>query len=568
MQRKKYLLTLFFLLGSFCLPVSHAQNAGDSRLEILQADALLGGRGFERLIDDVIMRHQDALIYCDSAHFYSKENLAKLFGNVRIVDEEDSVSTSSTYGEYDGNTQIAKLRNQVVFKNKGTTLYTDYLDYHRGTGEADYFNEGKVVDSVNVLTSEKGLYETRMDRITFTGMVVLVNPDYTLKSNVLYYNTLSREAETTGITNIESSEGDKLNARKGSFYDTQNKIFRFYDGDVETETSRVSAETLFYDEAEQYYEAKENVSMFNKERNVEIFGEEGKYWENRKYAMVYGNALVRRYFEEDTLYMIADTLISQDGEDASNRYLQAYSNMRMIKSDLSGRSDSMAYIYSDSTIHLYGDPVLWNNKSQITADSIRFLIANEEIDRAFLKDNAFAVTRDTLNNFNQMRGRKMTGYFLEGELSKLDVEGNGESLYFALANDSTIRGVNKLLCGRIIMHFTEGQVRSISHTIKPEAKFTPPHLLQEGDTALEGFVWRGDEQPTMAIVNDWRMPRAPEENEFNFFNEPDVELPMPTDDEIQKLLDQSGVTAYKSVNSRNLTVAVRGQSRPITEVER
>src|SRR5690606_40594521 len=199
----------------------------------------------------------------------------------------------------------------------------------------------------------------------------------------------------------------------------------------------------------------------NKERNIEIFGEEGKYWEDRKYAMVFGNALVRKYFEEDTLYMIADTLISQDGEDASNRYLQAYSNMRMIKSDLSGRSDSMAYIYSDSTIHLYGDPVLWNNKSQITADSIRFLIANEEIDRAFLKDNAFAVTRDTLNNFNQMRGRKMTGYFLEGELSKLDVEGNGESLYFALANDSTIRGVNKLLCGRIIMHFTEGQVRSI-----------------------------------------------------------------------------------------------------------
>src|SRR5690606_2274850 len=137
---------------------------------------------------------------------------------------------------------------------------------------------------------------------------------------VLYYNTLSKEAETNGITNIEAQDGNILNARKGSYYDTEKKIFRFYDGNVETETSRVSAEILYYEEVQQYYEARENVSVLNKERNIEIFGEEGKYWEERKYAMVFGNALVRKYFEEDTLYMIADTLISQDSEDASSRY--------------------------------------------------------------------------------------------------------------------------------------------------------------------------------------------------------------------------------------------------------
>src|SRR5690606_26297070 len=195
MLKKKFSLTLLLLIGSVGLLMAQAQNTEESRLEILQAEALLGGKGFERLIEDVVMRHQNSLIYCDSAHFYSKENLAKLFGNVRIVDEEDSVSTSSTYGEYDGNSQIAKLRNQVVFKNKETTLYTDFLDYNRLTGEADYFNEGRVVDSTNVLTSEKGLYETQQERITFTGKVVLVNPDYTLKSNLLIYNTITKVAQ-------------------------------------------------------------------------------------------------------------------------------------------------------------------------------------------------------------------------------------------------------------------------------------------------------------------------------------------------------------------------------------
>ena len=537
MHKKSFLLIVMSVFGWVSAIFAQDNPGADSRLEIIYAERLVGGKGFERLLENVVMKHQNSLIYSDSVHFYGQENLAKLFGNVRIEDQQDSVTTYSTYGEYDGNNQLAKLRNQVVFKNKETTLYTDFLDYNRESGEANYFNSGRVVDSTNVLTSEKGLYETVTDRITFTESVVLENPDYILKSNVLVYNTLSKIAETEGITNIESKEGNKLNARKGTHYDTEGKIFKFYDGDVETENSLVSAEILYYDENQQYYEATENVSVYNKDRNVEIFGEEGKYWEELKYSKVYGNALVRKYFEADTLFMIADTLISQDSEDAASRYLQAFSNMRMIKSDISGRSDSMVYIYSDSTIYLHGDPVLWNNKSQITADSISFLIANEDIDRAFLKDNAFAITKDTLSNYNQIRGRKMTGYFLDGQMSKLDVEGNGESLYFALENDTTIRGVNKLLCGRIIMSFREGQVSSISHTIKPEASFTPPHLLEEGATSLSGFVWREDERPTLKMINDWRTPKERPKDEFNFFNEPEVDIPYPDEEEIRKRIE-------------------------------
>jgi hypothetical protein len=299
----------------------------------------------------------------------------------------------------------------------------------------------------------------------------------------------------------------------------------------------VYGETLFYDEKAQYYEAKKNVSILNKERNVEVFGDEGKYWEDRQYSEVYGKALVRKYFDTDTLLMIADTLITQDGEDAEEKYTLAYPNMRLIKSELAGRADSMAYIYADSTVHLYSDPVLWSNKSQITADSINFLIANQEIDQAHLKDNAFAITRDTIGNFNQIKGRMMTGYFINSDMDKLDVEGNGESLYFAVENDTTIKGLNKLLCGRIIMEFKEGTVSRISHTIKPEASFTPPHLFEEGDQNLEGFVWRADERPSQKTINDWRTPKIRDKNRYSFFDEPDAKLIYPENDEIQIITD-------------------------------
>jgi lipopolysaccharide export system protein LptA len=531
-------LVPLILLGSMGANLVNAQSSGskENRLEILYADRLLGGGGFERLKDSVVLKHQNSLIYCDSAHFYGAENLAKLFGRVKIEDQEDPIVVTSRYAEYDGNTQLAKLRNTVVFKNAETTLYTDFLDYDRSTGEANYFNDGKVVDSTNVLTSEKGLYQTQLDKITFRDNVILENPDYVMRSNVLFYYTETKIAETEGITNVESTEGNKLNAKSGSFYDTENKIFKFYDGDVETETSTVFGEILLYDELQQYYEAFENVSIYNKERNVEVFGDYGKYWEDIQYSKVYGNALVRKYFEMDTLFMVADTLISQDSEMPEERFLLAFPNMRMIKSELAGRSDSMAYKYADSTIYLFGDPILWNNKSQITADSVHILLANQDIDKALLRGNAFAVTKDTVSNYNQIKGRKMTGYFEEGDIRLLDVEGNGESLYFALENDSTLRGINKLLCGRIIMYFSEKQVSKISHTLKPEASFTPPHMIKEDQKALKGFSWREDERPTMKTINDWRTPKIREEDPFNFFNQPDVQLIYPDNDEVQKLL--------------------------------
>lgn len=530
---QKFLLSFIclFILGYTCV---RAQNT----LEILNAELLQGAGGFERLITDVKMKHQKTLIYCDSAHFFRAENRAILYGNVRFVDQEDPVTTTSRYAEYDGATKIAKLRNNVVFKNQSTSLYTDFLDYNRITGVANYFNNGKVVDSANVLTSKEGTYETAIEKITFSRMVELVNPDYTLRTNFLIYYTIPKTSETVGITNIIAKGGEKLNAQKGSYYDTENKIFRFYDGDVETETSKVYAETLYYDENKKYYEGRVNVSVYNKEREIEIFGEEGKYWEDRKYSIVIGNALVRKYFERDTMYMTADTLISQDSEKAEERHLLGFHSVNFVKSTMAGKSDSLAYVYSDSTIHLYRDPVIWDNKSQISADSIRFLIANEEIDKVYLVQKAFTISKDSIGNFNQMKGRKMTGYFKEQKVSRLHIQGNGESIYFDLIGDSTLRGMNKMLCANIIMFFEEGKLVKANWLVKPEGEFKPPHLIQEKDRTLEGFRWRESEKPSMETINSWRMPKKREKNPFNFFDGPDIVIPPPSDEEIQKRLEE------------------------------
>lgn len=523
---------LLFLLG-FQLFFVSAKAQQSNTLDIMSADLLEGAIGFERLIGSVQMKAQNSLIYCDSAHFFRETNQARLFGNVRIVDQTDPIQTKSAYAEYDGNTKIAKLRTNVVFTNQNTTLYTQSLDYDRSSNIAYYKNHGKVVDSVNVLTSKKGTYEVNIEKITFQEEVVLVNPDYTMKTGFLVYLTIPKTVETQGLTNVVSAEGNTLDAQKGTRYDTQQKHFQFFEGIVETENSRVKGEELFYDEPKAYYKGEKNVSILNKKRDVEVFGDEGQYWEDRRYSIINGNALVRKYFERDTLYLTSDSLISQDNEEDSAKYLLAFRSIQLIKSEISGLADSLVYNYTDSSIRLFQNPIIWNRSNQISADSMVFFIANEELERVFMKDKAFSITQDTLVNFNQMKGRSMMAYFKESKLSRLDVDGNGESLYFALEGDTLTQGINKTLSATIKMIFEDGVISKVNYGIKPDGSFTPVQKLSEESSRLEGFRWRIEEKPKLEDIHAWRRPDEIDLDAINLFDVPEVKLELPLDEEIE-----------------------------------
>ena len=68
----------------------------------------------------------------------------------------------------------------------------------------------------------------------------------------------------------------------------------------------------------------------------------------------------------------------------------------------------------------------------MSADSIRMLIKGNTIDKVFFNVNCFVISQDSLLNYNQIKGRKMTTEFRDQKIDKVVVEGNGESLFFAL----------------------------------------------------------------------------------------------------------------------------------------
>ena len=69
------------------------------------------------------------------------------------MEQGDTLFVYGNYLFYDGNTQIAYLRENVRMENGQVTLFTDSLNYERIPDIGYYFDGGLIVDSLNQLSS-------------------------------------------------------------------------------------------------------------------------------------------------------------------------------------------------------------------------------------------------------------------------------------------------------------------------------------------------------------------------------------------------------------------------------
>ncbi len=475
-------------------------SLAQKKVKLKEAEVMYGsvkpdGERYDRVIGDVVFEQKETTIYSDSAHFYRKRNYVEAFGHVRII-EGDSVTITAGKLIYDGDSKLAKLRENVVFtKLDQMTLYTDFLDYNRTKQEAKYFNGGKLVDSTNVLTSRKGYYQVNTNMASFKKNVVGKNKDYTLESDTLQYNTETKVVFFRDETQLTNQDGDVATYYEGS-YNTVAQKSDLAKGEVETEAYILTGDKLRLDDLRKYYTATGNVEMISKEQDVIITGDHSFYNKRTGVSKVYGRALMKKIFENDTMYLTADTLVAIENQDPQKKRLLAYKNVKIFKSDLQGIADSLAYFTADSTIYFYNDPVLWTGGNQLTADSINVEIANNTIDKLNMNINSFVISQDSIKNFNQIKGRKMVAHFNKGELKNVDVNGNGESIFFALdEGDTYVVGMNKILCSNMVINFKKNTADNASFYVNPDAAFIPPHELSEPQKTLQGFVWRSEEQP-------------------------------------------------------------------------
>ncbi|WP_082161673.1 OstA-like protein [Rufibacter radiotolerans] len=502
------LVSLFSVLSALVAFAQDTQQKGqpvEVSANTLEAGTY-NGEEVRRLLGNVVMRQGATTLTADSAYQYAKDrNRMEVFGNVHITQE--SMDATSATASYDGTRRVANMRGGVTLRDAEMTLTTPSLNYNLDAKRAYYTEGGNIVGADYTIQSQLGTYASDAKVLGFKKGVKYVGQNAEVVSDTMAYNTVSKVVEFFGPTTIKSPDGT-LFANRGT-YNTVTRASNFRgNASIKTPDYIIRGDELTYDKGREYYTASRNVSMTSIKDTTIITGQTAQYWRARGRAKVFGSPVMKSIVSRDTMYLSADTLYSvENSRDKKKKgKLYAYYDVRIFKSDMQGLCDSLTYDLNDSIIYMSRNPRLWASKNQMTADSVVMQLKNNSLHQMRMFGNSFAISRDTLENFNQVKGRNMIAHFINSKISRIDVNGNAESLYFALEGDTATLGMNRAVSSDMRMLFANGKIQFISFLENPDAKLIPPHELEEPDKRLKGFEWRGKEIPTKASVLAKRGP--------------------------------------------------------------
>ena len=463
----------------------------------------------------VILFHEGALIESDQAYFYSKRNSFKAMGEV-VFTQGDSLRMTCNTIEYDGETKTALATGNVLLKRPDMTLETEILNLDRVNDKAFYNTPGVIIDSSSTLTSNQGVYFMNQKKYRFISDVTINNPEYIVNSQQLDYFTESNLAYLYGNSRIEG-EAYTIECERG-FYDMEREkgIFKqnatlYYDNKI------IKGDSLYFDSKRSYAAATKNISISDTINNSIITGHYGEIFKEKDSAIITRRAMAINIVEKDSLFIHADTLVATGPEE--KRILRAYYDVRILKSDIRGRSDSL---YLDESIGLTKllkkpltkqevqifteedlnkrNPVLWLDQSQMTGNEI-LLLSNtqtKKLDSLKINGNVFIIEKDTLSEegFQQIKGGLLRGAFKESKLDNIVITKNTEMVYY-LYNDEDLQliGIDKTTCSALRMVFKEGQIDEITFLVSPNGNVYPEAELPKNERSLKGFSWRIHQRP-------------------------------------------------------------------------
>ena len=435
---------------------------------------------------DVCFRHDSSYMYCDSAYFFEQTNSLEAFSNVRM-EQGDTLFVYGDYLFYDGNTQVAYLRENVRMENGQVTLFTDSLNYERIPNIGYYFEGGLIVDSLNQLSSFYGQYSPETKLAVFNDSVQVENPDFTLYSDTLHYDTESKVATILGPSVIVSDSGTIHTSR--GWYDTVNNTSLLLDqSQVESGEKILIGDSIFYNRDTGMGEVYGNMSLIDTAQHVTLQGEYGYYNEQTGYAFATDSARFLEYSQGDTLFLHADTL-QMVTVDSVYREIKAYYGVRFYRIDMQGVCDSMQFNTRDSVLYMYTEPVLWNEQYQLYGDTIAIYMNDSTIEYAHVIQFAFAAQHVDSSYYNQLKGNDLKAYFEGQAVHQIDVAGNAESIFYPLEKDGAKVEMNETKSGFLTIWVKDNKLDKLKIWPSPVGSMTPIPDLKPDQKMLKDFYW-------------------------------------------------------------------------------
>lgn len=458
--------------------------------------------------------HKGALVVSDKSFFYSKKNFFEAEGKV-VFTQGDTLRMTSEYLEYDGANGKAKAWGNVFLKQPDMTLETDTLYLDRNKNIAYYETPGTIIDSASILKSNRGKYFMNEKKYQFISNVRINNPEYYVTSTQLDYFTETNKAFLYGPTKIIGADYDiycergfyNLDAQRGNF--KQNALINYNQKIIE-------GDSLYFENDREYASANYDVSITDTINNSIIRGNYAEIFKAKDSAIITRKAYAINILENDSLFIKADTLIGTGPPE--HRVLRGYYGVKILKSDIRGKSDSLYLDDQIGKIELHKrpltkkqdqilsddeknkrNPVLWFGASQMSGEVIHLLTETGEkkLDSLQIFGNAFIIEKDTLSNdgYNQIVGSELYGDFEEGALKNLDVIKNTMVIYYLYTEAGELIGINKTICSALDIVFLNNEINEISFYVSPDGEVFPEDQIDKNLRKLKGFLWRENEKP-------------------------------------------------------------------------
>lgn len=495
-------VVLFLCLTSVLLSQNTPNNnTRKKKIELLYADDdfivkdIATGKDTHHFIGKVRLRHNEITMSCDSAHFSPDNTQVTAFSRIHI-EQGDTLDLYGNYLFYDGKTEQALVRNNVELVDKETHLFTDAIDYDVKNRIARYNTGGRITNAENTLTSRIGVYFVSENLFHFKDSVKIVNPDYVMTADTMDYNTQTETSFFAGPTKVV---GDSINlyCEKG-WYDTRHDITSIWKNAViDNRQQIIHGDSLYFNDRTGYGESFRNVVIEDTTKNLIIKGNYAWYYKQPEQFLVTDMAVFIQVSNSDSLFLHADTISAVtifDSTAVGYRLMKAFHGCRIFSKSLQSRCDSLSYSFQDSVIRLYTKPVIWSEENQLTADSMAIFTKNRQAERLELYSTAFVTSQIDTARYNQIKGRSLTGFFKNNELEKIDIKGNGESIYY-LIDGNDIAGVEQTKSARIEILFNKGKISDIFQFDNPEGFIDPPDLKILKEVRLEGFLWLDNLRP-------------------------------------------------------------------------
>ncbi len=472
---------------------------------------------------NVRFRHDSALMFCDSAYFFQKDNSLHAFGHVHLV-QGDSLEGFGDVLYYNGNTKIARFRRNVRLIHKGTELTTDSLNYNRAKDIAYYFSGGTIKDRLNTLTSVWGQYVPSKDQAIFRDEVQLVHPKFTLNTDTLEYNTATYQADLVCPTRILYEEETTILSSNG-WYNTRTEHSMLLDRSqiIHADGMTLTGDTIYYDKQSGYGNVRGHMESVDSTHHTTLYGNRGEIWEGDNHGYATDSAMLVDWSDSIYTYMHADTLFTtqipyrihslvakdsvlQDSVwvlpppdtlwiDTSYIRIKAYYNVRLYREDIQLVCDSMHYVGKDSVATLCGNPVCWNDNNQLSSDTVNIYFKNNKPDHIHGVGNATAIKQQEHKIFNQLAGKQMYAYIVDGDLHTVDVHGNAETVFYPQEDDGKYLGINKTQSSFVKMFFKDRMIQRVLFTTSTSGVLIPMSQALEEEKFLVTFFWAEGERP-------------------------------------------------------------------------